>query len=370
MRVALVLFLLSSVLIAAGLAGTSDGKIGLDRIDAAVSSSVDDEQFRVLMEKTAATGVRHIKIWVPWQVMDGEFPFSEIPIGGANYLVAPCLRTSLSDSNCWHRYYVGPLDRAVTEAERAGLAIDLGIHGPPLWSRGYEDVCEYDWGTVRACGGLIKQTHFQIFSDALYDFTYYISRRYPQVEYWIVGNEPNLDYAFNPEQSYNSRLDMYMSLIYEPMREALWHSGGNFPKLVGPEISLIKIDREIEEWIQPLLERYPNAFDVIGVHNYSIDAHKALEKMDQLRKVLAQYPSATQRVWVTEFAFGTDKEPLTRSDVFVFRNLLEFCSNQWWERSYFFSVMGPLLYDYHEPEKFGQEKPLYWLFKVMVQYLD
>ncbi|TSC74505.1 MAG: hypothetical protein G01um101444_275 [Parcubacteria group bacterium Gr01-1014_44] len=301
----------------------SDGKIGLDRIDAAVSQAKDDNQFRDIMGKTVTIGVKHIKIWAPWQVMDSEFPFSEMPVGGEDYLVVPCLRTSLPDSNCWHRYYVASLDRAVAEATRAGLSIELGIHGPPLWPRGYEDVCEYDWGTVRACGGLIKQTHFQIFPEALYDFTFYISRRYPQVEYWIVGNEPNLDYAFNPESLHGSKLDMYMSLVYEPMREALWHSGGNFPKLVGPEISLIKIDREIEEWIQPLLERYPKAFDVIGVHNYSIDAHKALDKMEQLRKVLEQYPLATQRVWVTEFAFGTDKEPLTKSDIFVFRNLLE-----------------------------------------------
>lgn len=343
-------------------------KVGLDRIDAMVGMSASGDWPHMLMEKTAATGVKHIKVWICWDCVDREGPFAEMPVGGNGFLVVPGIRTE-----GWHRYDVGALDRVMEEAERAGLTVALGIHGPPRWPRG-DKACDYDWGTVAPCG-IIQQSHFPIFRDALYDVTFYLSQRYPQVEYWLLYNEPNLPYAFLPEgPRLGSLLDLYMHLVYEPMSEALRDSGGAFHKLVGPEITAQDVrndfgeTRWIEDWIVPLLERYPNHFDVIGVHSYTIDAHQTLDRMERLKQALNAHPLATQRVWITEFDFGTEKESLTRTDANRFVNLLKLYSNQWWERSYYFSMMGPLVSA--DRETFGAPKPFYWLFALIAQYLN
>lgn len=350
-------------------------KVGLDRIDAAVGASASGDWPRILAEKTASTGVKHVKIWVPWDTVNAEPPFSVKPRGGREYLIVPCFRTMISDSECWHRYRIKELDQAIQEAENVGLTVTLGIHGPPRWPRG-ERVCDYDWGTVLPCG-IIQQSHYGKFRDALYDFTFYMSGRYPQIEYWILYNEPNLPYAFLPEKPYpgaGTLLDAYMFLIYEPMKEALRETGGSFHKLVGPEITAQDVENEfgntrwMEDWILPILEHFPNSFDVISVHSYTVDAHQTLEKMERFSQALKANPLATQRVWLTEFDFGTDKESLTRTDANRFLNLLVLYSNQWWERSFYFSMMGNLVSSKHD--SFGQEKPLYHLFKVLVENLD
>ncbi len=343
-------------------------KIGLDRIDAAVGMSATGDWPRVLMDKTAATGVKSIKVWVCWDCIDHDAPSAEMPAGENGYLVVPGIRIA-----GWHRYNVKALDRVMEEAERAGLTVTLGIHGPPRWPRG-DKACDYDWGTVAPCG-IIQQSHFQIFRDALYDFTFYMSERYPHVEYWILYNEPNLPYAFLPEgPRLGSLLDLYMFLVYEPMSEALRDTGGAFHKLVGPEITAQDVrndfgeTRWLEDWIIPLLERYPNHFDVIGIHSYTVDAYQTLGRMERLKRALDAHPLSTQRVWVTEFDFGTEKESLTRTDMNRFINLLSLYSNQWWERSFYFSMMDRLISA--DRDTFGVPKPFYRLFAFIAQHMQ
>ena len=346
------------------------GKIGLDRIDASLGYSIMGDWPAILMEKTAGTGVKHIKLVAFWIFMDPSPPNLRQPREQTGYLIVPGLRMP-----GWHRYYVGGMDLAISEARKYGLEVTIGIHGPPLWPRGAD--CNYDLGTFHPCGH-IKQEMFETFRHALYDFSFYMAERYgSDAKYWILYNEPNLAYSFIPEKPYpgGTLLNAYIDLIYWPMADGLRASGDGI-KLVGPEITLLNVESEfgnsrwLEDWIIPILRDYPNHFDVVGIHSYAVDADQTLKKMALVRRVLEQYPRATQRIWLTEFNFGTDKEPLTRKDVFVFRNLLELYSNHWWERSYFFSAMGYLFYDFNDYENFGQEKPLYWFFKIMVQYLN
>lgn len=343
-----------------------NSRIGLDRIEAAIGQSSFDGMPELLMKKTAQANVRQIKIWVPWIFMDPDPPFSEQPGDTDEFLIVPGIRLG-----GWHRYYVGALDRAMAAAQREGLEVTLGISGPPRWPRGTD--CKYDLGTSRPCG-VIARASEETFKAALYDFSYYMARRYPNVMYWVVYNEPNLPYAFLPEKPYaaGSLLSAYVDLCYRPISEGL-RASGNIVQLIGPEITLLNVSNEfgstrwLEDWIEPLARDYPDIFNVISVHSYTVDAIQTLQKMTLIKTVLEKYPRATRRVWLTEFNFGTSKEPLTLTDSFIFTNILVLYSNQWWERSYFFTMLGPLLSS--DPKTFGSEKPLYRLFSIAAQYL-
>lgn len=344
-----------------------ENKIGLDRIDAMVGRSSTGDMPRFLMEQTAGTGVVDIKIWAWWGSINPDPIFDRKPRELEGYKVVPGIRMS-----GWHRYRFAYLDSAVAEARAHGLSVALAIHGPPRWPRG--NVCDYDLGTYHSCG-LIEKSHFDIFRNALFDFSYYLAERYPDIKYFIAYNEPNLSYAFAVEKPYlgGSLLNSYIDLVYWPIADGV-RSSGREVYIVGPEITLQDVNNELgstkwlEDWILPILENYPNYFDVIGIHSYTVDANQTLEKMEKLRKALKQFSYATQRVWITEFNFGTDKEPLTRRDSNIFLQLLVLFSNQWWERSYFFTMMDSLIYT--DEEYFGQRKPLYDLFKLLVQYFN
>lgn len=339
--------------------------LGVDRIDAAVRVHSDGGLKIFLMEQTGNFGVKHVKIWVPWIFMDNLPPQDIKPKEESGYIVVRGIRMK-----GWHKYRVKELDEALTEAKKQNLTITLGIHGPPVWPRG--DVCVYDLGTREPCG-MILQSHFDVFKNALFDFSFYMGQRYPEIEYWIIYNEPNLPYAFLPQHSLpgGSMLNAYMELVYWPMADGLRASSNNI-KLVGPEITLMDIENEFvntrwkEDWIEQILINYPNSFDVLGVHLYAIDANKAIETMNLLKKILLKYPYATQRVWITEFNFGTEKEKLTEKDSYVFVNILRMLKNQWWERGYFFSFLGSAVYE--EYWRFGEPKPIFFWIKRLLNF--
>ena len=348
-------------------------RIGLDRIDAAtLGQSSQGDWPSILMEKTAETNAKCIKMWIPWETIDYFAPTLKKPKESDGYIVVPGIRTKNADGQLlWHQYRVAELDRVIAEARRLGLEVALGIHGPPEWPRG-DKACPYDWETVLPCG-IISLDHYGIFSDAVYDVTYYMAVRYA-VHSWLVYNEPNLPYAFLPEQPrFGSLLDLYMLLVYEPMRDALYDALGFSVQIVGPEITMLDVrndfgqTRWLEDWIIPILERYPHAFDVISVHNYGVDADQMLKKMDRLKAALEAHPNATQRVWTTEFDIGSDKESLTRTPANVFLNLLVLRSSQWWERQFYFTFLGRLVSDH--ADSFGEELPLFPLFKALVRDL-
>ncbi len=348
----------------------SQDRIGLDRIDAAIGKSAEGDWPRVLMEKTAGLNILTFKMWICWQCFDPEPPSLVRPPDADGYIVVPGVRMP-----GWHRYRVAELDRALLEAKRLGLTAVLGIHGPPEWPRG-DKACPYDWGTVLPCG-IISQSSFGTFRDALYDYTHAMAERYYDVNSWLLYNEPNLPYAFLPESDKkfegSSLLDSYMFLIYEPMHDALRDVLGSSVEIVGPEITLLDVrndfgqTRWLEDWIIPILERYPKSFDIISVHNYGVDSNQILEKMTRLKAALDAHPNATQRIWTTEFDIGTDKESLTRTTENTFLNLLVIRSNQWWERSFYFTFLTRLVSDH--ADTFGEELPLYYLFKTLAHTL-
>lgn len=337
--------------------------LGMDRIDAALSIHSNGDLSQFLMQETADSGAKYVKFWVPWKFMDLRPPLSSKPKEENGYLVAPGIRM-----NGWHKYYVKGLDLAVAEAQKQNLKITLGIHGPPAWPRG-EKVCEYDLGTYEPCG-IILQSHSEIFKNALFDFSYHMALRYPEIEYWILYNEPNLPYAFLPQEPWpgGTLLNAYMDLVYWPMADGL-RANGNDIKLVGPEITLLNVGNVFggtnwkEDWIEQILQNYPNHFDVLSVHSYAVDATQTLKKMEIFQEILAKYPHATQRVWLTEFNFGTEKEKLTQTDLYKFVNILWMLKHQWWEKSYLFSFLGSVVYE--EYWRFGKPRPIFfWLQRL------
>lgn len=339
-------------------------KLGIDRIDAALPTHSNGELITFLMEQTTNLGVKHVKIWIPWIFLDDLPPSKIKPKIENGYIIVPGIRME-----GWHKYRIKELDVAILEAKKNGLSVVLGIHGPPIWPRG-ENVCEYDLGTHEPCG-MILQSHFEIFKNALFDFSFYMSQRYPEVEYWILYNEPNLPYAFLPQHPLpgGSMLDAYMELIFQPMADGL-RANRNDVKLVGPEITLLDVENEfgktkwLDDWIYPILRYYPNYFDIFSVHVYSVDAHQTIKEMSRLKLALDQFPYATQRVWLTEFNFGTEKEKLTQTDLHVFVNILWMLKYQWWERSYFFSFLGSVVYE--EYWRLGVPKPIFfWLQRLL-----
>jgi len=345
----------------------TQNRIGLDRIDAMVGTSTVGDFPKILMERTADTGVTDIKIWAWWGWINSEPNFQERPSKREGYWVVPGIRTS-----GWHRYRFEELDKAMNEAKAKGLSVALAVHGPPKWPRG--DVCDYDLGTYHPCG-IIRKDHYEIFKAAWFDFAFYLAQRYPEVQYFIAYNEPNLPYAFLPEKPYigGSLLTAYMELAYWPFADGVRASGREV-YIVGPEITLQDVNNEfgdlrwLENWILPILEHYPNHFDVIGVHSYTVDSHKTLERMEKLRELLKKFPHATQRVWLSEFNFGTEKESLTRTNANIFPQLLTLYSNQWWERSYFFTMLDNLVFA--DSQHFGEIRPLHHLFKELVRYYN
>ena len=345
----------------------SQNRVGLDRIDAMIDRSAVGDIPRFLMEQTAGTGVMDVKIWAWWGGIDQFPPTAEKPPEENGFWVVPGIRMK-----GWHRYKFEELDRVISATKIYNLSVALAIHGPPKWPRG--DVCEYDFGTYHPCG-VIRQSHFEIFPNSLFDLAYYLALRYPEVKYFIAYNEPNLPYAFLPEKPYpgGSLLNAYIQLAYWPVSDGV-RATGREVYVVGPEITLQDVENEFgktrwfEDWIIPIMEYYPNLFDVIGVHNYAVDANQTLEKMEKLQKTLVRFPHATQRIWLTEYNFGTQKESLTRTDIHVFSQLLNLYSNQWWERSYLFTMMDSLIFT--DDANFGQKKPLYDFFKLLVQHYN
>lgn len=345
----------------------AQNRIGLDRIDAMVGSSAVGDFPGILMEKTAGTGITDVKIWAWWGWINSEPNFQARPQEKEGYLVVPGIRMT-----GWHRYRFAELDKVMNEARAYGLSVTLAVHGPPKWPRG--DVCEYDLGTYHPCG-IIKTDYYETFKATWFDFAYYLAQRYPEVKYFIAYNEPNLPYAFLPEKPYpgGSLLTAYMEFVYWPFADGVRASGREV-YIVGPEITLQDVNNEfgnsrwLENWILPILENYPNHFDAIGVHSYSVDAHQTLEKMKKLRKALEKFPHATQRVWLTEFNFGTAKESLTRTDVHIFSQLLILHSNQWWERSWFFTMLDNLVFA--DGEHFGEVRPLYRHFQTIIKHFN
>ena len=359
--VVLTIFIFSGV-------SAAQNRIGLDRIDAMIRPSAIGDLPRFLMEQAAGTEVKNIKPWAWWGGIDPFPPTAQKPREENGYWVVPGIRME-----GWHRYKFEELDRVMNAAKMYNLSVALAIHGPPKWPRG-DDVCEYDFGTYHPCG-VIKQSHFEIFRNALFDFAYYLALRYPDVKYFIAYNEPNLPYAFLPEKPYpgGTLLNAYIELAYWPISDGV-RATGREVYVVGPEITLLNVENEfgksrwLEDWIEPMLEYYPNLFDVVGVHNYAVDANQTLEKTEKLRKVFEKFPHATQRIWLTEYNFGTQKESLTRTDMHIFSQLAILYSNQWWERSYLFTMMDSLIFT--DEANFGQRKPLYDLFKLLVQHFN
>lgn len=336
--------------------------LGMDRIDAALPFNSNGELNQ--MKETADLHIKYVKIWVPWIFMDNSPPKNIKPKEENGYMVVRGVRMA-----GWHKYKIKELDAALLEAKKQNLKVALGIHGPPAWPRG-EGVCGYDLGTREPCG-IILQSHFETFKNSLFDFSFYMGQRYPEIEYWILYNEPNLPYAFLPQYPLpgDSLLNAYMELIFWPMADGL-RANGNNVKLVGPEITLLDVQNEfgstkwLDDWIYPILRDYPNHFDILSVHLYSVDAHQTIEKMSHLKLALDQFPYATQRVWLTEFNFGTEKEKLTQSDLYGFVNILWMLKHQWWERSYFFSFFGSVVYE--EYWRFGAPRPMFfWLQRLL-----
>lgn len=345
----------------------AQNKIGLDRIDAMVGPSSAGDVPRFLMEQTADTGVKDVKPWAWWGFIDFAPPYVERPRNQDGFSVVPGIRMQ-----GWHKYRFAELDRVMNAVKMYNLSAALAIHGPPKWPRG--DVCDYDLGTYHPCGTILRES-YETFKSALFDFSFYLAQRYPEVKYFIAYNEPNLPYAFNPEKPYlgGSLLSTYIELAYWPIADGV-RATGREVYVVGPEITLQNVENEFtrtrwfEDWINPIVEYYPNFFDVIGVHSYTVDAAQTIKKLDLIKSALSKHLAATQRVWVTEHNFGTAKESLTRTDRNIFSQLLIFYSSQWWERSWFFTMMDSLIYS--DEARFGQRKPLYGFFQLLVKYFN
>lgn len=220
-------------------------------------------------------------------------------------IVEPTSRSNIQQAGEWQ-----VLDASVAQAVQRGLRPLLILGAAPAWAstNGGEN------GTLTAEG----KTHFVEYVRAM-------ALRYQgQVEYFEVGNEPNLN------QFWIGTTDEYIDQLLLPSIQAIKSINPNL-KIVGPSLSgLLSADIKVEDFFRRLGERQTaegkRFFDIISHHAYSdtpagiIDdltkgrkscyLSYCITQRESILKILSDNGFSTEPIWLDEFGWtsATDAE--------------------------------------------------------------
>lgn len=246
------------------------------------------------------------------------------------------------------------MDATVNTLIARGSTIVFQLRGWPNWVSG--SGCGVAGAPDRNCAKVLT-THKAKFRDNFYDFAYHLAERYPQVMYWAIGNEPNLDGYFSPQPPllFQSPAAEYMDLMMIPAKDAITSiipSASVFGAelFTCPNIGANCTQHDNNwgyntnwnnDWARILLINWPQYFPRFTIHNYSSDDWGIRTAVGDLWNMMVSI-GQTRTIWTTEFNFrdGTcpgHTEALQR-DIANWT-----CKNykyMTWERAFYFDLAG------------------------------
>lgn len=207
-------------------------------------------------------------------------------------------------------------DAWMAEARRTGLDVFGTLAYSPGWANGghsynYPPRVAQDW----------------------YDYVLAVVQRYPDVRFWGVWNEPNLDVFFKDGDLRG--YEVLVSTAYAAIR-----AGNPGARILGPEVSHHAIK---DGWYVAAMRAFGALFDIVTVHWYP-DGPELGFMMDEMVR-----PSAGGKpIWLTETGMGPCEGVLGEAQQLAHYNrvlatLLP--RRAWWS--------GLLFYDLYDPPEEG-----------------
>ncbi|GAC1383840.1 MAG: O-antigen ligase family protein [Herpetosiphon sp.] len=242
-----------------------------------------------------------------------QFPWEDIEVcGKGNFL--DCRHGNIST---WDKY-----DYIVQQAASYGLELIVRLDRPPAWARARylqtpEVVAQVDNGNP-VTGP----------PDRLEDFGDYVAAvalRYPQVRYFQIWNEPNLQSEWNYHRQNPAELVQLLQLARSRIHESSPGALILFPSLA-PTDGLDKTGVNDLEYLQHFYEAGGRAtFDILGaqlyglgqppdVHRYvrlgkalsrPLDTRADVSRVVLLREIMVRNGDAAKAVWVTELGWNS-----------------------------------------------------------------
>ena len=343
-----VLLMLASTLVAA-----SPSKFALNRLDAQFLVVGNDGPF--LMDKTAETGVSMILIRAHWSFIEPSPPtggFSSTPGQLAGI----------------HTYDWSLVDNAVDLAQARGLAVALQLTKAPDWATGAPAGCGGDLSESNDACGRITVAKKELFRRSYEDFAYHATMNFPNIDHFVLWNEPNLRPNFNPD-SFSNIVNEYMELVYFRGHNGV-KSARSTAKVGGSELTTLNTfwGNWRHNGVDPMLRFFGSLYDFFTIHSYNGSGFQTLLKMSDLNSEISEH-SYGGAVWLTEFNF--DDGTCSNSDLFIANQTETVFNNMWWDKSFFFNLTdlpsAPCGFGLLRGSSFGfADKPLFQLFKDIV----
>ena len=312
-------------LVTAGEVYPQRSRVGVHRIEAQISGG----DAPLLMDRTAQTGARWVLVRAHWVFIEPNAPASPAPD-------LPGTRSGI------HAYDWSAVDNAVKLARSRGLNVALQLTKGPDWVTGAPAGCGGDLGESNDDCGRITNARKDLFKRAWEDLCFNAALRYsPDVQHFVLWNEPNLRPNFNPEGPYDNVVNEYWRLIAQPGRSGI-KAANPGARVVGPEISTLNSfwGNWRDNGVDPLLRFFGSAFDVFSVHSYNPSPSVTLGKMTELRQEMTEHGVlGIKPVWLTEFNFqsGTCNvadEQLEAQVEAVYNSM----DTSWWTKSFYFNL--------------------------------
>ena len=298
---------------------------------------------QTLANEIIGTGVKWVMLSIEWGLYSEPYPPTATcqPSQGPHCYCGP-------KAAC-HNYNFTALDQLVNALNGAGIQVGMRFFMHPTWAGG--QTCS---GFSPPCGAILS-AYMNTFTNNLYDLAYNLATRYKgKVAFWAIWNEPNLAYAFSP-QDLNAGggylINEYMVLIQFPAHAGLT---AVIPGAltVGPELYTPNGGGNVKTcdyyghcgwlygfgwWEDALLRYYDTNFPTFTIHNYS-DTNTGSYNAIANTWNLVMVPLGKQRqIWLTDFNFKSRTcYPYGEQDIVNYtRSLYNLMAN---ERAFYFSL--------------------------------
>lgn len=296
-----------------------DSMFGIDVED------IQDDRISETLDKILEAGASWIRIYAIWRNIEPNPPDEKFADG------------SWGNFTGRHFYRWGHLDRIIDGAHARGVNVYLVNIWPPRWANGRpSDSCNPFGGEDFSCGNVILNHHW--FTDFVYNEVSHFKGR---VQHYGLWNEPNDRHSFNwPDDG--TYLNVFMSTYAFGAKSALLAADPS-AKLVGPELSMGtgipsekgKWDRS---WMEPILMRFPDIFDVLSIHNHSNSHENAKRKSEKVKDLMVRY-GVYREFWMTEF--GADSCDVGQKEQArqVERVYADTANRNWWTKTFYYDLV-------------------------------
>ena len=325
-----------------------DNMFGIDIED------ISDDRIDDTLDKLSETGASWIRVYAMWSFIEPNPPDVSYADG------------SWGNFTGRHAYNWDHLDKIVNGARERGINVYLTNIWPPQWANGRtSDTCNPFTGGDLSCGDVILNSHW--FTDFVYnEVSHFVGR----VQYYGLWNEPNDRHSFNGPSD-TVYLNVFMDTYAFGAKSALLAADPS-AKLVGPELSMgtgIPSERGAwdKSWLEPILKRWPDIFDVLSVHNHSNSHNDAKGKAEKVKDLMARY-GVYREFWMTEFGVDSCDVELGAQAYQLERVYADTMNRNWWTKTFYYDFVdhdgkdcGAGLFTAFDRDFFP--KPAFWAYQ-------